>query len=437
MATFHSLPPELLLPILTPLPESSLVLCASVNRNWNAFATPLLYRRVAVYSWHCNAKTRAASLMRTLAERSEVARWVKHIDVRDFYRDFEFPLGQGEDRDTVFEHCERGLANCVNLESCIWPRYGTLTTQMLVALASLPRLQRLDINAYSGSYEPADLIRVRQIRALELAMPSKAVVAVLRRWLSAICVDGTDEERGTEIGLRELKIICHSFHLCDCPNADHIVVYTILRGCSLRLEDLGLESMSPDFDLKELATGLKLPRLKSLTLMLPAPRSPPQVFLDAILKLTAESSLTSFAVSLDIRFSLAPPARNCKFGPLFVRSLATQHAQTLKEVLISWISTPLEAVEALAALCPKPEVLVVLGLEFDRLRLREAISATSLPFLRTLHLGDMDYSFALRQPDPLSGLTELAKTCSSTLRQVGQVAKVYELYASAQHLNIY
>ncbi|EJU01256.1 hypothetical protein DACRYDRAFT_116466 [Dacryopinax primogenitus] len=470
MATFHSLPPELLLPILTPLPESSLVLCASVNRNWNAFATPLLYRRVAVYSWHCNAKTRAASLMRTLAERSEVARWVKHIDVRDFYRDFEFHLAQEEDRDAVFEHCEQGLANCVNLESCIWPRHRTLTTQMLVVLASLPRLQRLEINAHSGTYEPADLIRVRQIRALGLTMPDKAAVDVLLRWFMAICVERVEEEQETEIGLRELKIICQStnyvgckqlttlapyltqlesFHLLGCPKADHIGVDTVIRGCSSRLEDLSLESISPNFDLKELATGLALPRLKSLTLTLPAPPSPHLKFLDAILELTADSPLVALTLSLPatlsplstslVLYSPTAAAQNTapkapsypEFSSSFARSLATKHAQTLRKVAIARLPTPLGAVEILATYCPKLEVLIVPVHEFDWPRLGEAISAASLPFLRTLHLSyptsPRIRAFTKHELMPLSGLRELAETCSCTLEQIGQLSKVYEV----------
>ncbi|EJU01257.1 hypothetical protein DACRYDRAFT_116467 [Dacryopinax primogenitus] len=456
MAAFHSLPSELLLPILTPLPESSLVRCASVNRNWNAFATPLLYRRVAVYRWQRYAKTRAVSLMQTLAQRTEVARWVKRIDVLDFYDGFENELRQEEEQDAVFQCCAQGLANCVNLESCTWQVHNALTSQILIALASLPRLQRLEINAHPGTYEPADLIRVRQIRALRLTMPDKAAIDVLLRWLTAMCVEGTDEERGTEIGLHELKIICQStnyyigskqltklapyltqlksLHLRDCPNADHIGVYTILRGCSFRMEDLCLERISPDFDLKELATGLKLPRLKSLTLTLPAPPSPPQVFFDAILELTAESPLTALSLSLSANHSLyayGPAPSDCEFSASFVRSLARRHAQTLREIVIIRLPTPLEAVEVLAAYCPKLEVLIIPGEEFDWPRLGEAISAKSLPFLRKLHMSfPIDPLIRLittHELIPLSRLRDLAETCSSTLKHIGEFHEVYEV----------
>ncbi|KZO94616.1 hypothetical protein CALVIDRAFT_538738 [Calocera viscosa TUFC12733] len=466
--TFNDLPPELLVPILSPLPESSIVRCARVSREWNAFATPVLYRRVAVYSWNKNAKTRAAALMRTLAQRPDIARWVKHIDVRDFYRDFEFLTGQEEEREEVYEHCDRGLANCLNLESCVWPRHGTLTTSMILALSRLPRLERLELNAKSGTYEPADLVRIRQIRALGLTMPDKPAVDVLQRWFQAISDAGRED--GEEGGLRDLRVICQStnyigdsmlarlapyltrletFHLLGCPKADHVGVAAVLKVCSSTIRHLSLENVSLNFDLAELAMGIELPRLESLTLTLPTPPTPHEPFLKGLLQLTAASPLAALTLSLPA--TVAPPSTSLvlynpsvaqqntapqpreypHFTTEFARKLAQQHASTFRKLAITRLPTPLEAVETICAYCRKIETLIIPVHQFDWPRLAAAISASSLPYLRTLH---MSYPtsprirpFIRHELVAVTVLTELAASCSLTLEQIGQINKVYEV----------
>ena len=59
MAHFLDLPPELL-PIILGFvlnPQHIFTLCL-INKSFNLFATPLLYRRVFIFAWYKDAKTK-------------------------------------------------------------------------------------------------------------------------------------------------------------------------------------------------------------------------------------------------------------------------------------------------------------------------------------------------------------------------------------------
>lgn len=76
-----------------------------------------------------------------------------------------------------------GLKNCVNLRSVTWTREGSLTSAIMSVLASLPALDRLEINGHdSGNYDPNILTQFTHLTQLSVIMPSAAIVGQLHPW---------------------------------------------------------------------------------------------------------------------------------------------------------------------------------------------------------------------------------------------------------------
>jgi hypothetical protein len=81
----------------------------------------------------------------------------------------------------------KGLENCVHLKAFTWTRDGSLTSEILTALARCPELTDITLNGdYSPYYEPTDLVQLHRPRKISLIMPSKFVVGILPHWLRAI-----------------------------------------------------------------------------------------------------------------------------------------------------------------------------------------------------------------------------------------------------------
>lgn len=226
MAYFLQLPLELL-PIIFDFvlrPQHVSKLCL-VNKSFNKFATPLLYRRVFVFAWYKEAKTKVALgidylvqspnnaqvilLFRTLSLYPHLARYVEKlgeslliclrsiphgtlVEIRDFPK--ALPADR---RSELLQLCTKGIRNCINLRSCTWTRDGSLHSCVLESLVSCQQLHELEINGNDSEYSPTLLIQFSRLSKVSLIMPSAHVLDIFPTWISV-----------TGETLRSLTIIC-------------------------------------------------------------------------------------------------------------------------------------------------------------------------------------------------------------------------------------
>ncbi|TCD67169.1 hypothetical protein EIP91_000395, partial [Steccherinum ochraceum] len=196
MTTFLDLPLELLPLILQHfLRPSHLALAALVNKDFHSFAIPHLYRKVYIYAWHTNVKTRFVKLFETLASCPHLARFVEEMTIRDFPRALLL-----SERRAVLHTCLAGIRNCLSLRACTWTRDGSLSDDILHALCALPRFASLEINGNNvWQYSPGTLVRFERLERLCVVMPGAPVVEVLPAWLQR-----------TGKTLRRLTLLCQS-----------------------------------------------------------------------------------------------------------------------------------------------------------------------------------------------------------------------------------
>jgi hypothetical protein len=123
------------------------------------------------------------------------------------------------------EFVSQGLRNCTNLRSCTWTRDGSLTSDILLALAnpfpppngtlsshstSIHALRELEINGHHARfYDPKLLLQFKWLEKISLIMPTVKVIQVLEEWVEVV-----------RDSLRSLNIICKvrlrpSFELYD------------------------------------------------------------------------------------------------------------------------------------------------------------------------------------------------------------------------------
>ena len=177
--------PEILFFLEKP---SHLASACLVNKTFHKFAVRQLYDRIAIHSWHKDAKKRAIALFTTLACSPQLARLVHNLEIRDF------------PRDPHHHPCVLGaLQLCTSLRSCIWTRDGTLTSDILQTLSSCPELRELEINGHSsdGYYDHSTLLRFRNLSKFSIIMPSASVVSQLHDCLAL-----------NAHSLRSLTLIC-------------------------------------------------------------------------------------------------------------------------------------------------------------------------------------------------------------------------------------
>lgn len=110
----------------------------------------------------------------------------------------EFPKALISGGDEVYGTVLCGLSNCLNLQSLIWTRDGSLNSAVLQVLLGLKGLKELQINGNSqGYYNPMELEKFDRLESITVIMPSAIVVESLPRWVEK--VGG---------GLKSLTIIC-------------------------------------------------------------------------------------------------------------------------------------------------------------------------------------------------------------------------------------
>ncbi|KAJ8489015.1 hypothetical protein ONZ45_g13745 [Pleurotus djamor] len=204
----------------------------------------------------------------TLSNYPHLAKYVQSLEIRDF------PKSQHEGQSTIFP---RGLRNCINLRYCVWTRDGSLNDEIIRNLSELKQLQSLTINGHSTSeYNESLLLQIRGLHDVSLIMPSLDVVDILSDWAAVS-------------DLRSLELICKSssyvtndkldtlasacpnlerLRLIGCVKVTHVGLYKILSSNRNGLTDLGLEGLSPNFDIHQFAIRAcgHLKRLKAITL---------------------------------------------------------------------------------------------------------------------------------------------------------------------------
>lgn len=226
MLSFLDLPIDILPLVLSfLLKPAHLALACSVSKSFHESATPILYRRIAIYAWHKHAKSKVAFGLLALS----MIRSKRYLGCPSFRNTLDVPSPRSscpspgsvtilfnahhpcsrrviEMRDfpkalltggiDLPEMVVNGLKNCVNLQACTWTRDGSLNSDILEALQR--SLHELEINGNSeGNYEPRILQRFSDLRKVSLIMPSGSVVAALNPWVVSL---GSN--------LRSLTLIC-------------------------------------------------------------------------------------------------------------------------------------------------------------------------------------------------------------------------------------
>lgn len=229
---------------------SELAVLARVDRAWCSIAREKLYRRLWVRPWEPGADAKFKSLFTTLSAQPHVASLVRSLDVR------YFPLATG-----AFawkETSARALGNLTGLETLTWTRKTTLTTRMLEALATLPALQRLEINGFSKGvwgYDASLLKDIKSLKDIKLLMPDRELVAALLDLLRHRAQEQGTRIEALDIISRDAKYIddrlliemaplltgLKSFRLLGCSHVGPKGYFAVIRSCAETLEDLALE----------------------------------------------------------------------------------------------------------------------------------------------------------------------------------------------------
>ncbi|KAJ7612273.1 hypothetical protein FB45DRAFT_1118185 [Roridomyces roridus] len=362
---FLDLPLDLLSDILSHLihPQHIASACR-VNRYFNHFATPKLYERASIYSWHKRAKAKVVSLFNTLSGHPQLA---EHI------RDFPKYVGKEELEELVIT----GLQNCVNLRSCTWTRDGALNSGVLRVLQACATLEELEINGHSdGHYDALILQGFSHLRRISLIMPSADVVNQLAPWMN-----------NTGASLSSLTLICKmspritdnilevvapslaslsQFSIAGCPRVTHTGIWAILSNNTLGLQSLSLEALSTRFDLDALClhcahNPTALSRLTSLTLSIHS-----EQWLPSILALLAPAPLVQLQLYASSRWTSNTERKgaehsstNTDTNTLFWRTLLDTHAHRLQRVSVHRMPLRLGVIKDICTRCVELRQLFV------------------------------------------------------------------------------
>ncbi|KAF5326254.1 hypothetical protein D9611_000472 [Ephemerocybe angulata] len=264
MVEFLELPIDILPVILRFVVKSShLAAGALVDKTWNEFATPRLYERVSIFSWHKDAKTKVLLLFKTLSTCPHLAKHVRRLEVRDFPKAI-LHLPTSSDETSIPDLVLEGIKNCKGLHSCVWTRDGSLSSEILEALSWIASLRQLELNGRSqGQYDPRLLAHFRGLQKVSIIMPSSGVVSQLQsmmkvsggnlRSVTIICksspvlTDATLEEMAPNLPNLE------QFFITGCPKVTERGVSAIVSSTQAGLRELGLEGVSPKFDMRAFA----------------------------------------------------------------------------------------------------------------------------------------------------------------------------------------
>ncbi|KAJ3988777.1 hypothetical protein F5890DRAFT_1402401 [Lentinula detonsa] len=433
MINFIDLPLDLLPVILhhLALPQHFHKICL-VNKIFNRFATPKLYERISVYSWHKHGKEKVILLFLSLSRYPHVAQHVRRLELRDFPK----YLGSSDGTDTL-EMVVDGLKNCTNLHSCTWTRDGSLNSKILEALQCSQSLQTLEINGRdAGNYDPQLLLHFIGLRKISLIMPSSSVISVLRPWL---------QKTGTS--LTSLTIICKTspiitdaklelvapylsrlkhFHLTGCSKVTHEGIESILSANSDGIVSLGLEGLSPNFDLSQFrlycARTNAFRRLRSITLTVNH-QTPLNNWMNEIAALLPASvPLETFQVYSSGKF-MEDPATERLWSDIVIA-----HQDHLTRFSIHRILISLNIIEDICRRCTKLEQLFIVIEQGSLGKL-----GTCLALAQNLRVIHVNYPLKASQGENaipvLSALDaqEIIERCNSNIMQFGCNTRVWQV----------
>ncbi|RDB17281.1 hypothetical protein Hypma_001720 [Hypsizygus marmoreus] len=430
MVQFLDLPIELLPLILSNLPKPHhLASACLVNKAFHIFAVPNLYERASIYAWHRDGKRKVIQLFNTLAECPHLAKYVRRLDIRDFPKAFTL-TGFGS-LDMVLT----GLRNCVNLRACTWTRDGSLNSGILTALQASGMLRELEINGRSeDNYDPDLLHGFTHLTRISIIMPSGPVVDRLRIWmaltgntlqnLTLICkVTSSIITDSVLEGLAPHLVKLRYLYLTGCPRVSHRGVWAIISHNHAGLIGLGLEGMSPRFDMRKLASQCiaagALSQLKFITLTVH-----PQLHLNAWMNdvsfLLSKSPLENFHIYSTGAFYEAPSTDH------FWSQLVATHGNRLIRFSVHRMLISLRAIDEICKRCPALQQLYIVIEPDSLISLGKSLSKARS--LREIHI---NYPLEA-QTDVIPVIstldaTSIIRNCNSTLTQFGFNARVWQV----------
>ncbi|KAK7047461.1 hypothetical protein VNI00_006692 [Paramarasmius palmivorus] len=435
MPALSDLPLDLLPVIIAhvshPNPKVLTNLCL-VNKTFYELCLAQLYSRISIYSWHKHGKTKVIQLFDCLASHPHLAQHVRRLEIRDFPKALVGESGADQRR-----HVIQGLKNCTKLSSCTWTRDGSLDSDVLEAL-NHSSLKELEINGHNqGFYDPKILLRFHDLQKISVIMPSPAVVQTLSPWL----------ERTGE-ALRNLTIICKSspiitdetlellspnlrnleyLYITGCPKVTHRGVFAVLSQSTQGLLGLGIEGLSPRFDIqafrRECVQTGALSRLRSITLTVHQQVSLETWMRDVTDLLSSDVPLEMFQVYSTGAFFESPMTKQ------FWSDIVTAHQDRLIRFSVHRMLISLESIEDICKRCTKLEQLFVVVEPNSLARLSDCLSHANN--LRTVHINYplTDTTPSEIKPPVLSPAEALkiVDRCSPTISQFGCNARVWKV----------
>ncbi|KAF9078782.1 hypothetical protein BDP27DRAFT_1206321 [Rhodocollybia butyracea] len=437
MAVFSlDIPLELLPEIFYHIryPQDLCKLC-QVNKTFHHFATPLLYERIYIFSWHKHGKLNALQVIRlfkNLSQYPHVAQFVRKLEIRDFPKAFS-----SDDDVDILQKVTEGLRNCTNLRSCTWTRDGSLSSEILKALQSSQTLQELEINGHDqGNYDSQLLLQFTRLRKISLVMPSLTVISVLQPWLQI-----------TGKTLRSLTIICKSspilnnaklellapylsevehLHLAGCSKITHEGIRAVLCANDRGLLSLGLEGLSPQFDMLQFRLDCTrmnaFHRLRSITLTVNHQTSL-DIWANEVAALLPKTvPLETFQIYSSGAFIESQPGTERLWA-----DLVTAHKHRLVRFSVHRILLSLSAIEDICRRCTKLEQLFIVIEQSSVNNLSRCLPLVSN--LRTLHVNFPLEASQLENATPVlpeSDALTIVERCVS-IQQFGCNTRVWQV----------
>ncbi|PPQ79027.1 hypothetical protein CVT25_002336 [Psilocybe cyanescens] len=371
-----------------------------VNSNFRAFATPRLYERISIYSWHKESKIKSASIL----------------------------------DDEVLRHVLQGLSNCINLKACTWTRDGSLNSEILGTLKYCKNLREFEFNGHSdGHYDPRLLVAFTKLHKLSIIMPSAAVVAQLNSWMAL-----------TGSTLRSLTLICKAsliitdrlletiapslvnlehLHLTGCPKVTEQGVWAMVSSNIKGLLGLGLEGVSPKFNMTLFANKCishgTLNLLRSVTLTVHH-QLPMKEWIAAVVHLISASPLELFQIYSTGAFFESPMTDN------LWNQLIMTHGKRLVRFSVHRMLISLEAISNICRQCTNLEQLFVVVESTSLDRLSQCLSHAKK--LQTVHINyPMEASVEahpILHPDQALAIIN---NCSPTITQFGCNTRAWQI----------
>ncbi|KAG2362343.1 hypothetical protein BDR07DRAFT_1451206 [Suillus spraguei] len=420
--SFVDIPLELLPIIFDSVvrPQHLTFLCL-VNKTFNEFAIKRLYRHIYIYAWHTNLKANPDQFMTptnavTNSHYTEIRAFPKALSSSSY--------------NDLLDLCTRGIRNCVNLRSCAWTRDGSLESAILLALQQCPQLKELEINGKdSGYYDPNILTQFSKLSRISLIMPSAQVIEVLPSWISA-----------TGSTLRNLTLICQTSSLITdtlleslapsmteldqlsiigCPKVTHRGIDKILSTNRDGLTGIGLEGLSPAFDMTSFNSICKehraFRRLRSITLAVHI-EMPFQTWAGDVTELLSTAPLEI------LRIYATTPTPKVVIADSFWKTIVTMHGSRLKQFSINRMTISMGALYDICSRCSVLEQLFVATTRHNLDDVTRCFAAARN--LRAIHVNFYGEVNETEEQSMMKDALRIVRQCPATVTQIGCDTKV-------------